>query len=47
MTATEYLELKRKGIDPFPFEEKPSEMGEDEMFEQLGELVEQYPIGRP
>lgn len=46
MNAIEYLELCKQGKDPFKFKDKSLETEEDKMFEQLGELVEQHPVGR-
>lgn len=47
MNALRYIELIRKGIDPFPVEQDMTEIDEDKLFEQLGALVEQHPVGRP
>lgn len=51
LNASEYMELKSKGIEPFDFskeiEEKRKQVQkEDDSFELLGKLVEERPLGR-
>ena len=45
LTALEYMKLRKE--NPESLVDRDKEIAIDEYFEKLGELVEEYPVGRP